>query len=162
MDAISYFDHIQKINPDFSYTGIDVVPFLITSHTERFQNKKKWSFYHIDMTSNSSFFTKPFDLIMTRDVFFHLTFDKIMCALNNLSKSRSKFLLSTTHKGSANSFTSVRSFGMQLNEGGWRDVDLTAYPLSLPEPFYVLDQSMGIWNLPFPLFTVYQNKSLEC
>lgn len=112
--------------------------------------------------------TKAYDLVMSRDVFFHLTFDKIMCALNNFSNSGSKLLLTTSNPGAPN-YNESTSWKVPLNEGGFRDVDICGPPLSLPKPLLIIDEKesgriMAIWSLPIPtLFTLDVDGSpLQC
>jgi hypothetical protein len=142
---------------NFTYTGMDIVPSLIEHNIRRFStNHTNWAFICGDIASTP--ITKAYDLVMSRDVFFHLTFDKIMCALNNFSNSGSKLLLTTNNPGAPN-YNESTSWKVRLNEGGFRDVDLCAPPLSLPQPLLTIDEKessriMAIWSLPIPkLFT---------
>lgn len=138
----------------FRFVGIDVVPFLMDQMSMRFSNHSNWSFRASDITAEP--LREPFDLIMSRDVFFHLTFDKIKCAVNFFSASGSRYLLATSYKGAENSETSVKTvIRQELNEGGYRDVDMNAKPLFLPPPAqvfneYSAERIMGLWTLPLP------------
>jgi hypothetical protein len=107
-------------------------------------------------------------------VFFHLTIDKIKCALNNFSKSGSKFLFATYNPNiNRNSiendvttwFTKEKK---GLNYGGYRPIDLTLPPILLPPPTSKVyggekGNYMGLWTLPFPIFEKDVNgDSLVC
>lgn len=138
----------------FKFVGVDVVPYLMEQMRVKFAHHANWTFRATDITAEP--LHESFDLIMSRDVFFHLTFDKIKCALNFFSASGSKYLLATSYKGAENSATSVKTvIKQELNEGGYRDVDMTAKPLFLPPPSEVFkeyseERIMGLWTLPLP------------
>ena len=143
---------------------MDIVSSVIENNKESFSNEKTWKFIWGDVSSMR--IEDKYDLIMSRDVFFHLTFDKIMCAINNFSNSKSKYLIATSNPGSPN-YNESHSWNVRLNEGGFRDVDLLAPPLSLPEPNYVLEEKessriMGIWKLPVKTFTNLYGVTIDC
>jgi SAM-dependent methyltransferase len=98
--------------PFITYHGVDIVPGIVTAAREvgaAVDHEGAWTFSHGDLTHFSFLDTlsrdlqpmdsahhdvqKPeilqtetsFDLIIVRDVFFHLSFQRIQCALNNLS-----------------------------------------------------------------------------
>lgn len=78
---------IEKFRSNFIYTGIDIVPEVITQIKREFLQHSNWDFAVGDMTSGD-FEIKPYDLILSRDVFFHLPYDKIKCAVNTFSNSK--------------------------------------------------------------------------
>lgn len=157
-------EDIERIVPNFHYVGMDIVPDLIKTHQERFKNHTNWKFLVGDISSTP---LPAVDMIICRDVFFHLTFEKIMCAINNFSKSGSKYLFATSNPGARNHRMSV-GLGLPLNEGGFRDVDLRRSPLNLPAPVDVLHEKessriMAVWQLPIKLFKADEDgKPLDC
>ena len=176
------------IFPQFHYTGIDVVPSVIAKSKQEFQHKSNWSFYNIDMTSWKSWETQmslnnninnrldgfhdtesssdgkiysppyQYDLIMAKDVFFHLTYDYIKCSINNFKRTNSTWLLATSHnlqqnKSESDSESESMSTNMNINNGNdinsnrdlvdgemfgniidFRPIDLTLFPFEFPQP----------------------------
>jgi len=156
--------HIQETHT-IIYTGMDIVPSVIEDNKMAFSNEKTWSFQWVDISSTP--IVNKYDMIMSRDVFFHLTFDKIMCALNNFKNSNSKYLIATSNPGASNAYD-ANSWQMRLNEGGFREVDLMAAPISLPKPAFLLEEKeasriMGVWELAnIPTFTHFNNVAINC
>lgn len=154
-----FLGEVEQQRPNFRYHGVDIVPSVVESNARRWNAAKtNWRFDVADMSTASSPWSEAYDLILVRDVLFHLTYDKIMCALNNFSRSKSRLLFTTT-------FPSVDNFnrpvshrvqpirGRQLNEGGYRSVNLQGAPLLLPEPLELCSETVGkraigLWRLP--------------
>jgi hypothetical protein len=131
---------IEKINPDFKFYGVDIVPAVIYSARQKYPAK---NFCVGDITApnftigNQNFQsdlgcleTKKVDIIIARDVFFHLSYSKIKCAINNFSRSGSKYLLATTDPTASWADESITGI---LNQGGHRKINLYQPPLSFPE-----------------------------
>jgi len=72
------------------YTGVDIVESLITSHLTRFPEKR---FLCKDITINNDF--DKVDIIIIRDVIFHLKNNDIVSILNNI-KDKFKFVIITS------------------------------------------------------------------
>lgn len=136
------------------YTGADIVPEVVERVKNEFSNHTNWQFKVHDIAHQK--ISTMYDLIIARDVFFHLTFDNIKCALNHFSQSGSKYLLTTSNPGAEN-VDKATTHKEGLNEGGWRATDLQAPPISLPPPFAVLHERqwkriVGWWKLPLAKF----------
>ena len=82
---------------NIKYTGIDVVESLITSHLKKYSQKL---FFCKDITMNKDFDNA--DIIIIRDVIFHLKNEEILSIFNNI-KHKFKFLLITSCKNEINS-----------------------------------------------------------
>ncbi len=82
--------HIQETQP-INFVGVDIVSSVIENNKESFSNEKTWKFIWGDVSSMR--IEDKYDLIMSRDVFFHLTFDKIMCAIKTFLIQKVNILL---------------------------------------------------------------------
>lgn len=170
-----YIEKIETQIPDFQYTGIDVVPSIIQHSEEKYRLKKNWHFHAMDFTTRALPHPGRFDLIMSRDVFFHLTIDKIMCGLNFFSASGSKYFVTTTHKNVDNFLNAIADKSknapetyVPLNAGGYRPIDVMAVPFLFPKPLRIVEERndeafMGLWKLPLPLYAKNQKgEPLSC
>jgi viroplasmin and RNaseH domain-containing protein len=75
---------------NISYTGIDIVDFLIESHKSKYPTK---NFDCQDITEYK--FKKEYDLIILRDVIFHLKNEQIINIFKNI-KNKFKYIGITT------------------------------------------------------------------
>jgi hypothetical protein len=135
-------------NSRLRYEGADIVPFVIKDNQQRHPDVL---FFQHDIVHDDV--PKQYDLIMTRDVFFHLRSDTIFCALQKFQASRSTYLLTTTSPRASNSETeswTPRSH-VSLDTGAYREVNLLLPPYNFPEPVsYVhesVDRGLGLWRL---------------
>lgn len=71
------------------YTGIDVVKSLINAHTEKFKDKK---FLCLDMTIDQ---IPGGDLVIIRDVLFHLSIEKVLAVLQNIKGKFKHYLITS-------------------------------------------------------------------
>ena len=78
------------------YTGVDIVESLITSHLTKFPEKQ---FLCKDITTYNDF--DKVDIIIIRDVIFHLKNDDILSIFANI-KNKFKFLIITSCKNEVN------------------------------------------------------------
>lgn len=141
------FNWMKKF--DFSlideYVGCDIVKDLITSNTELYANKViKFKQANVieDEIENG-------DLIICKDVLFHLSFEDVLCAIENFKKSKSMYLASTTFVGQGN---------VNAVTGSWRPINLQISPFELGDPIYLWEnienrndtwknKSIGIWKI---------------
>jgi hypothetical protein len=91
------------------------------------------------------------DLIFCRDCLVHFSFDDIRRALQNICRSGSAYLLTTT-------FTEQRQ-NQDIVTGQWRQLNLELEPFSLPKPLSLInedctegegkfaDKSLGLWRI---------------
>jgi hypothetical protein len=153
----------------FSYYGIDVVPDLIARHKIDFAAETSWRFEAKDMSGPEGF-DKAYDLVLARDVFVHLSSKRIRCALNNLIRSKSTYLLTTSYphiqKNTEHIFLHHKLGQGQLNDGSYREVNLNLAPYSLGQPIeFVQEMSriVGLWDLrKIPLYLDEQGSILIC
>ncbi len=121
---------------DVKVSACDIVSDLVE------QNRKKYEwidFFVADITKDD---LPDVDLILCRSVLYHLSFENIKLAIQNMKK-HGKYLMLTTHPVENNK---------DIADGNWRRVNLLKPPFSMPEPlewFYDgpgQDGMMGLWN----------------
>lgn len=120
-------------HPEVAYVGYDVVPALVAENRARFPGRR---FEVLDITRKVP---AQADLILSKDLFNHLSFDDIWAALENMVASRPRFLLLTTNKG----FENLELEPTQAHAS--RHLDLQAAPFLLPEPLYG-DHYLLLWD----------------
>ena len=123
----NWFRHVDI---DVEYTGADIVKSLVDDLSQKYQ-KSNVRFIHTDVVE------KKFDchdLVIARDILFHLSYRDISSFLNNFLESKSKFLL-TTHSGEHEN--------TDIESGSWRVINLFAEPLCFGTPLYEFDDVKG-------------------
>lgn len=108
----------------------DIVPNLIEENIEKYGSKA--DFFTADMTVDE---LPDVDLILCRAVLFHLSFENIQLALENM-KRHSKYLLLTSHP-----FVAENREGVN---GDFRRLNLRLKPISLGEPLHDFNDGPGI------------------
>jgi len=134
---------------DLQYTGLDIVPELISELTEEFP---KQQFDIHDATSDR---LKTYDLILCRDLLVHLTNEQAIKVLDNFKNSGSSYLLATTFVNlEENVELRVPRIGV-----GWRPLNLAISPFNLGNPLRTInentsegrgryqDKCLGLWKL---------------
>lgn len=143
-----YWMRHVKLDVD-KYTGIDIVDPLIKANNKKFANESV-SFEVKDLTKDS---LPKCDLIFSRDLLVHLTYEDAIKVIANFKKSGAKYLLTTTFVDRAknNDLVGEDSF--------WRALNLQLAPFNFPEPILVVneecteeagiykDKSLALWLL---------------
>lgn len=125
------------------YVGGDIVVPLIASVAEKYTSPTH-SFCVMDITKDP---LPDCDLILVRDCFIHLNFESILAAVQNITRSRIRYLL-TTH--SADVTTNV-----DITTGSARALNLCADPFNFPVALDLIDDSakglpmrqLGLWRV---------------
>jgi 2-polyprenyl-3-methyl-5-hydroxy-6-metoxy-1,4-benzoquinol methylase len=138
-----------------NYTGGDIVDDLIVSN-QNLYSKSNINFIKLNVVEDV---IPKSDLIILRDTLFHFTNDDIKKTLNNIKKSGSKYLLTTSYqekekKSFAGSSVEVNS---DIKTGDWRFLNLEISPFNLLDPLYRIlelpkweehhDKSLGLWDI---------------
>jgi len=110
-----------------SYIGVDIVERLIAVNRERHGASNR-RFICCDLTRDP---LPQADLIVCRDGLVHLSFTDIARAIGNFKRSRSTYLLAT-------SFVD-RADNVDTRTGGWRTLNMQAFPLGFPPPLASID-----------------------
>lgn len=122
---------------DIEYTGVDIVPQLITFNNELNEHPTRVSFLLGDFTSFDS--NKSFDMVFCRDLFVHLNFTDILKCFESMIRTQSKYLAVTT-------FTSVeKNLDITYPSGlesiiGWRPLNMQLAPFELTNPVIILNE----------------------
>ena len=123
----------------FEYLGIDIVRPLIEKNS-RMYGSDRIKFLNLDVISAE---IPSADLVICRDLLFHLSNQDILGVLKKIMNSDSKYLLVTTH---INDETLGLS-NLDIKGGDFRRVDLSAPPFSIPNCELL---SFEDWRSPDP------------
>jgi len=119
----NWIQHVDMNNVD--YIGGDIVDKMIESNNITFPNI---DFRVLDLTESE---LPKVDLIFVRDLLGHFNYQNVNKALQNIIKSGSKYLLTT-------SFTRWH-YNVDIQNGGWRPINLMLQPFSL-KPIYLINE----------------------
>lgn len=138
----NWFKDIQFAEP-INYIGGDIVPKLIADLNTRYASDTR-SFVHMDITKDT---LPKVDLMMCRDVLFHLSYTDIKDFLANFKKSGIEWLLVTSNSESPKN--------SDITHGNWRPLNLNLPPFNFPTPRQVIEEYpdgnnikkvIGLWN----------------
>lgn len=142
------FNWMQKVDfTNIKYIGGDIVKEIVIKNHEK-NSKKNISFIHLNLIKD---LLPTVDLVISRDCFVHFSFNDISLAIENICKSKSKYILTTT-------FTEVKN-NIDIVTGEWRTINLMEKPFNFPDPILLInencseqngiysDKSMGLWKI---------------
>ncbi len=109
-----------------NYIGADIVEEMINDNKEKFKNHE---FKVLDITEDE---LPEVDLIFTRDLLGHFDYTNIERAMNNILRSKSKYLLTT-------SFTKWE-YNINIENGDWRPINLMIKPFTFI-PIYLINEN---------------------
>ncbi|MFT2019695.1 class I SAM-dependent methyltransferase [Streptomyces sp. 796.1] len=113
-----------------SYLGADVVPEVIERNRQNFADQGR-TFHVLDITRSR---LPQVDVVFSRDCLVHFCNADVQAAIDNVKRSGSGYLATTT-------FTGRTSNAADVETGGWRSLNLCRAPFSLPAPAYVIDEN---------------------
>lgn len=142
-------DHfwMNLVNMDeVNYTGADLVKGLVDYCQNNYASENK-TFKQLDLVKDD---LGQYDLIFVRDCFVHLSIENIQLALQNIKRSGSTYLMTTT-------FTD-KSKNLDIVNGGWRYLNFEKPPFNFPAPIILIDEkctegrkfadkAMGVWKI---------------
>jgi hypothetical protein len=128
-----------------SYIGIDIVSPLIDSNNEKYGSNKV-SFQCLSIIEDE---IPTSDLIICKDVLFHLSYEDALKTIGNIRNSGVKYLISTTFSN---------FYNIDIKSGDWRPINLLSEPFLLGEPYQYWEnieerddkysiKSIGVWKL---------------
>jgi len=138
---------MKNTHLDVDYIGADIVPEMVQLNQELFGNDH-CRFVSLDLTKDD---LPRVDLIFSRDVLVHFSFEDNFSAIQNIKRSGSEYLLTTT-------FT-ARDTNIDIPTGHWRPLNLQKLPFNFPEPLMLInekctegdgswgDKSLGLWRV---------------
>ena len=113
----------KEIDMSMDYTGVDIVKPIIEQNNKKYGNDKI-KFLHMDAVNEPYGY---YDLVIARDILFHLSFADIFKFIANLQESGTHYFL-TTHSGAFEN--------KDITTGDWRELNLFANPLRFHKPVY--------------------------
>ena len=139
------FFWMQEVKLGLQYIGGDIVPALVESNQKLYSDKEH-TFARLDLIGGP---LPKADLIFCRDCLVHFSYDSIFRALDNMRRSGSKYLLTTTFI--------VKSRNDDIATGDWRPINLQLPPFNFPPPLLLIDEKcpfggyedkhLGLWNV---------------
>jgi hypothetical protein len=127
------FNWMKYVNlKNVDYTGADIVSDLVSLNNEKYADLNI-KFIRLDLLSDE---LPAFDLILVRDCLVHFSYDQIEYALNNIIRSGSKYLLTTT-------FIDLR-WNRDIVTGDWRPLNLQKNPFRLPNPVLIMAERFPV------------------
>jgi 2-polyprenyl-3-methyl-5-hydroxy-6-metoxy-1,4-benzoquinol methylase len=149
----NYFKHIPLDN--INYIGGDIVKPLIEENNKKYKSNNI-QFMHLDILSGN---LPTVDLIICRDCLLHIPTDQIKNAINNIKKSKSSYLLTTSHNWR------VADNNKNIKFGDWRRINLEVEPFNFSHPMRSIfegstrrldvDRSLCLWKISdLPIFEI--------
>jgi SAM-dependent methyltransferase len=141
------FHWMKEVEIDVDYTGADLVAEMIQKNQQLYGNEKR-RFVTLDVVRDD---LPKVDLVFCRDVLVHLSFNDALAALQNIKRSGSDYLLTTT-------FT-ARDSNIDIQTGQWRPLNLEKAPFNLQPLLAIInekctegdgswgDKSLGLWKV---------------
>ena len=129
------------------YIGGDIVNSIVESNKANFKSDKI-SFLKLDIKSDKM---PDVDMILLRDCLVHFSYKDIRLFLENLKKTKIKYMLTTT-------FPFTR-YNYNITTGNWRAINLTKKPFDFPKPLALInekctemngqyfDKSLALWSV---------------
>ncbi len=140
------FFWMKEIQPILSktlntYIGGDIVEDLIKINARQFSDTK----FRFDLFDIQNSPLPMTDIVFCRDCFVHFSYKDILIAINNIKKSQSKYLLTTTFPGRTN---------RNIITGGWFPINLQSFPFYFPKSLEIIEEDCTEYN------RAYMDKSI--
>ncbi len=136
------FTWMQHLDLPCQYIGADVVPAVVAANTAAFANDRR-RFIELDATAEP---LPAADVILCREVLFHLSFADGARMLANFARSGARWVLLTTDRATR--------FNSDIETGGARIVNLEMAPYRLgppdrliAEPLSYEGRAIGLWPM---------------
>lgn len=107
---------------DVQYTGGDIVRDLIERNQKQY-GRQGVNFKHLDLIDGP---LPQVDLVLSRDVWIHFSFEHIQRSIRTLVDSGSTYLLASTYPAT--------DLNRDIHTGNSRPIDLTKAPFNFPPP----------------------------
>lgn len=142
------FKWMQKTNlGNINYLGGDIVDKIIEENNTKY-SRNSIQFKVIDIVNDN---LPKVDLIFCRDLLVHLSFSDTFKAIENIKKSGSKYLATTT-------FPNIKK-NEDIVSGDWRTINIEIDPFNLNQPIKrILEQclSEGYEDKTINLYKIYE------
>lgn len=135
------FTWMKHVQIDSRYIGIDIVPKIILQNSRLYEDARR-EFHLLDATRDA---LPDGDVVMCREVLFHLSFEDIFSMLNNVFAKERRYFIATTDRETL--------FNADIRSGDFRILNLQRMPFRFPEPEKVINDDslvagrrLGIWS----------------
>lgn len=136
------FGWMSRVNGNFHYCGVDIVPGLIAQLNARYAGETR-QFLQLDATKDP---LPKGDVVICREVLFHLSFEDAKALLDNLLRHRYRYLIATSDCDIW--------FNSNVPSGDYRPINLRFSPFRFPDPLKVIRDDrvlpgrvLGVWRL---------------
>lgn len=141
------FNWMRMVNMDnLEYIGADIVEYLVKSNNDLYKSNNI-SFKVLDLTKDE---LPKVDLIFCKDCLQHLSYQSVWQALDNIMRSESTYLLTTSYP------LTIRNY--DILDGDYRSLNLMKKPFLFPKPLLSirelskdigneLDKTMYLWKI---------------
>lgn len=137
------YNWMKEIKLDCDYIGIDIVKDVVQKNKELYGNNTV-SFRHLNPIESP--LPRDIDIILCREVLFHLSYQDIEKILIHIKESDADWLITTSN-------TDVK-INKDIRSGDFRNINLEKEPFNFPPPEdYILDDKisagrvLGVWNI---------------
>ncbi len=113
---------------ELNYIGADIVSELIIENSKKFE-RGNVKFKHIDLIRD---ILPKADIVLCRDSLVHFSYDHIFKSLDNIKRSNSKYLMTTSFL--------KQSLNYNINTGDWRPLNLEKPPFNFPKPIMFVEE----------------------
>jgi hypothetical protein len=125
------FEWMQQVDlHDFEYTGGDIVPDLIERNQKQYGSSRR-NFRVLNLTTDA---LPDVDMLLCRDCLIHLSLHDIGLAVDNILRSKIKYLLTTTYP--------LVTKNSDIVTGDFRAVNLILPPFSFPNPLEFIEENL--------------------
>jgi hypothetical protein len=121
------------------YTGMDIVPSVIEANKARYPDR---TFLCADATCDE---LPKADVVLCREVLFHLSFADARRLLDNVRRSGARYLLITSEDSTRLNF--------DIHSGDYRSLNLRRSPFKFPAPISTIQDTkvmstrfLGLWK----------------
>jgi hypothetical protein len=128
----NWFRHVE-LPAGVHYTGADIVKPLIERNCQLHSNHNR-SFIQLDITKDK---LPSADLLLCRDLLFHLSNAQVLAAIDNIRDSRIVWLLTTTHPECKKN--------RDIPTGSFRELNLQRPPFSFDAPIETMEDWIEGW-----------------
>lgn len=139
------FTWMQYVDLGCPYIGVDIVPSVIDQNTRLYGSDHR-TFLTCDAVADD---LPAADLVLCREVLFHLSLDDCMATLRHIVSTKSPYFMATTDRGTG--------FNADILSGDYRLLNLEIAPFNLPKPTFEFEESgdglaplgrvLGLWML---------------
>lgn len=129
------------------YIGADIVSELIEGN-KKYENERI-SFLEMDLLTDN---LPEVDMILSHDCLFHFSYEDVVKAIQNMKRSKSKYLLTTTFIGPKEN--------TDIPTGSWRPLNLELAPFNFPKPLVSIEDYAEEDTYPYKRLALWEVESL--